>query len=258
MNNFKSIEDSVYNYPLIFLEIDDEKILKSVDKFIPFSTGFEIECNSLSNFKSEYFETIPNILHIDCDNSEKRFRIPSGLKGMICLYEISQLLWDTCSITNSGIHYHIDMTDWYGDVDSLSTTEKHEFIDLNKDWILKELDTWEYNGNYNPREVDCFGGSRNWVRFKHTTKTCEIRIGEMTFDYSILIKRIIHCNKIVKRLKYEYYKFKEDRKVLMLERSLKKLEEEEETIKEKETIVEDINYQIKNRVIKHVRREKNN
>ena len=82
----------------------------------------------------------------------------------------------------------------------LNAISPADFINNNSDYILTELDKWKYKGTYNPRKC-VFSSSRNWVRFKDTLKTMEIRIGEMTFDYELLFERIRHCNEIVKTLK---------------------------------------------------------
>lgn len=227
MNEVQSIEDAIYKHPLSLLQITDEKVRRTIDKYLPFSTGFEIECRWIEGLDQEFlrnkFNEIPSLMDIDITDDEQRFRIPPGLNGLICLYNISEKLRQFGHITNSGIHYHVDMTDWY----FTAVEGGPEFIQHNEEWILKELDTWNYTGSYNPRAVDRFYGGRKWVRFKQETRTCEIRIGEMTFDYQILVKRIIHANKIVRRLKGELFKFKESIRLIRLEKQLKVLEEEE-------------------------------
>ena len=126
--------------------------------------------------------------------NELRFRIPNGIKGIQCLFNISIYLKKYAELNpQSGIHYHIDCTDVY----NLFTSD---FINNHSDYILTELDKWKYKGTYNPRKC-VFSSSRNWVRFKETLKTMEIRIGEMTFDYELLFERIRHSSEIVKTLK---------------------------------------------------------
>lgn len=178
----------------VVLDVDSEDVNKVGNYYLPYSTGFEIECEQGSSFNVENFLNIPYILDVNVDSYEQRFRIPNGIKGIQCLYNISQeLIKNSLLNKGSGIHYHIDFTDCY---DSLN----YDNIKLNSDWILKELDTWEYKGNYNSRKCQ-FNTAHNWVRFQNCFNTMEIRIGEMTFDFSLLFKRIVHANQIARKLK---------------------------------------------------------
>lgn len=178
----------------VVLDVDSEDVNKVGNYYLPYSTGFEIECEQGSSFNVENFLNIPYILDVNVDSYEQRFRIPSGIKGIQCLYNISQeLIKNSLLNKGSGIHYHIDFTDCF---DSLN----NDNIKLNSDWILKELDTWEYKGNYNSRKCQ-FNTAHNWVRFQSCFNTMEIRIGEMTFDFSLLFKRIVHANQIARKLK---------------------------------------------------------
>lgn len=197
------IEEGVYHSPLTLLSINDNKVIEKINNYLPYSVGIEIECNikNYENFKSkvdfeEKFCSIPNIIHVDCDSGEQRFRIPNGFQGLICLYNISQQLKIYSELNlGSGIHYHIDMTDCY---DLLN----NQIINENSKYILDELSTWDYKGTYNSKICN-FSTSHHWIRFQNNFKTAEIRIGEMTFDYEVLVKRIIHSNQIIKKLKNE-------------------------------------------------------
>jgi hypothetical protein len=126
---------------------------------------------------------------VDIDKYEQRFRIPNGLKGIICLYNIStQLKLNSLLNPHSSIHYHVDCTDCYGDSFSKLIVEY-------QDWILSELDTWlNKPGEATSRQVG------SWFRI-NGLQTLEFRLGEMTFDYKILLKRIIHCNSMVTKFK---------------------------------------------------------
>lgn len=189
----ESIE-SILRFNPIFLE-DNIKVNKVADLLLPYSTGFEIECDRAKNFNEENFIKIPDILDVTCDYSEQRFRIPSGLKGFKCLFNIMETL-KTNSIPNqdAGYHYHIDFTDVY---DKLTK----EFIDSQSSYILKELDKWNYIGTYNRKEVNFNALGGVWVRFQSMFKTMEIRIGEMSFDYVVIINRILHCQEIARNIK---------------------------------------------------------
>lgn len=187
----KSIGDCIYYNPLPLLNITNERILSSINSCLPYSVGIEIECSKKPNFKDELFTSIPNIIEVNCDNGEQRYRIPSGFKGMICLFEITKNLKLYSELNPlSGIHYHIDCTNFY---DSIVRV-----IHENKEWILEELSTWNYKGNYNHKGISSFGAY--WLRSQDIFKTLEFRIGEMTFDYPLMIKRIMHASKIVNKL----------------------------------------------------------
>lgn len=260
MKKSELVKECVFHTPLVLLTTKDEEIIEEANKFLPFSTGFEIECNQLPNFDASGFKLIPNILDVGIDSYEQRFRIPNGVNGLICLYNIcEQLKLNSELNSSSGIHYHIDMTSWYDLVNS-------SFIEKNSDWILKELDSWKYAGVFNSRTCK-FDTNHNWVRFQSQFRTAEIRIGEMTFDYELLVKRIVHANSIMKRLKLKLTEDEEEYKpiiisevlhyislpkgenkirILNLENELKTLSQENE-VKPKE--VKDINNLIKNRNI---------
>lgn len=213
-----SIEESIYYFPLPLLNITNKRILSSIDEYLPYSTGFEIECHmNKDTFDIDKFKDIPNIIEVNCDSSEQRFRIPTGLNGLVCLYEIcNQLKKNSLLNPGSGIHYHVDMTDCY---DVLT----EEVIKDNGEWILTELDTWEYKGTYNSRNCN-FSSSHHWLRFQECFKTGEFRIGEMSFDYEVLVKRIIHANKIIRRLKDAVSGSKEEYRIKQLEEELKQLQ----------------------------------
>lgn len=193
------IEDCIYNDPIALLTVKDQESIDFINSFLPYSTGFEIECNNLSDFTQNIFKSIPNIIEVICDYSEKRFRISNGLQGLICLYNICQELPKNCSLNyGSGIHYHIDCTDVFNNINN------QNWIDLNNDWIIERLKLWETAKDYN--STYCMvSQNRAWVRLASEHQTIEVRIGEMTFDYNLIVKRIIDCNKIVKRIKDNNY-----------------------------------------------------
>ena len=72
-----------------------------------------------------------------------------------------------------------------------------DLIDINKQWMLAEIDEWNYKGKYNKRNFE-FNKS-SWIRAHGIYSTLEYRIGEMTFDYKLIVKRIIHCQSITER-----------------------------------------------------------
>ncbi len=215
MNKDKIIEEAVLTAPLSLLVLSEKDIAKA-NLYLPYSVGIEIECpwkeekkivdgqndgtevtnpyihSYIDSFKkSSSFRDIPNIMDVSCDMNEKRFRIPNGVKGLICLYLISEQLAMKCELNPlSGIHYHIDMTHSFDEVSDNVSQVEAEFIlsELEREWIP---------GDYNSRTI---GTSHNWIRKQSSFKTFEFRIGEMTFDYSLLLKRIRHASSLVSYL----------------------------------------------------------
>ncbi len=192
MNKLEELlERAVLTAPLSLLSIKDPIALDYINNMLPFSTGFEIECRQKDTYNINNFRNIPDIMAVNVDSGEQRYRIPNGLRGIICLYNISQQLNLNSELNPlSGIHYHVDMTKTFGSINN-------KFIEDNREWILKELESWEYDGNFNSKGI---GYGHYWVRLSQEHKTSEFRIGEMTFDYQLLIKRIVHCNSIVKKM----------------------------------------------------------
>ncbi len=201
LNHKQEEEESIKNILLknpLFLE-NNPDIDMVANFLLPYHTGIEIECDKSTTFNKEYFEKIPDIIDIHIDSTEQRFRIPEGLKGLKCLFNICEAL-KVNSIPNSeaGHHYHIDFTDKWELINK-------DFLVNVEDYILKELDTWDYQGTYNRRAITLDGGAC-WVRFQTMFKTMEVRIGNMSFDYNYTLKNIIHCQKIAKELKTKTFK----------------------------------------------------
>lgn len=198
INRNKMLREIVDTNPLALLTLNSKDNIDFINNLLPYSTGFEIECDKKGTFRDEVFNRIPKILAVDCTFGEQRFRIPRGLNGFICLYLIcDQLSKQSLLNYGSGIHYHVDMTETCKYIDQRIVVE-------NQHWILKELDTWEYKGSYNSRKVIL--GKGGWLGFRahknsmYDKKTAEFRCGEMSFDYSHLVFRIIHANSIIKRV----------------------------------------------------------
>lgn len=189
----KFIRECVLHSPLLLLKFkDNEEVVEYVNNLFPFSMGLEFECDKLDYYSKEYFENIPNIMDVNTDSNEQRYRIAPGINGLITLHLLCKGLKQYSSLNlGSGIHYHTDLTPIYSEV--INT----KFIANNRNWMLKELDTWNYKGTYNSREV---GYHLYWIRFQNIFKTMEVRIGEMTFDYSLIIQRILSCCDIVKNI----------------------------------------------------------
>jgi hypothetical protein len=188
--NIKSqtkLKELVLTNPLVLLSIQDENSINFLNFMLPFSVGFEIECYQKETFNIKDFEQIPDIMEVNCDSYEQRFRIPPGLPGIICLYNISQALIKNSMLNfGSGIHYHVDLGKNYQKI-----LEECSKVQTAFAWIEEELEQWNYKGRYNLKGV-------NWVRL-NSLGTMEFRVGEMTFDYKILIKRILHATELRKK-----------------------------------------------------------
>lgn len=184
------LSDLLYKSPFDLTKEEQNK----ADELWLYSVGIEIECDKSFDYDEKFFKAIPDMMAVDTDNSEQRYRLPTGYKALVCLYRLTEGL-KTHSILNegSGIHYHTDFTDYYDDVITNMT-------DDDKDYILSQLDSWEYKGRYNSRNVTVDSGF-NWIRFQSGFKTMECRIGEMTFHYPLLLKRILHLQSIAATLK---------------------------------------------------------
>ncbi len=179
--------------PKVFNIYEDTNAVEVANYLLPRSVGIEVECLKGDDFNLKAFEDIPNILDVNVDNNEQRYRIPTGLLGLQCMYDIcKQLKLNSLSNPNSGIHYHIDCTNFFDDITS-------SLLKDEEDWILQELDTWDYGGKYNVKKVYYDGGAC-WVRFQKQFKTMEIRIGNMTFNYGVIIRNAIHGCHIAEKL----------------------------------------------------------
>ncbi len=197
----KVIEEIVMQSPLALLSVSNDLRAK-INSFLPYSIGIELETSykeSYSNkinshsYRHKGFEDIPFIMEDRSTDEEMRVRIPRGLKGLICLFLISERLRLICEFNDmSGIHYHVDTSDCYDKLKNEVCKSSSEPI---REFILNELDReWPEKGNYNSRGM-LVGGS--WIRGNSEFKTFEFRIGEMTFDYKVLIKRIRHASSMI-------------------------------------------------------------
>jgi hypothetical protein len=236
---------AIYNDPLVLLNIKKPKIIEEINAYLPYSCGMEIECMHSPHFRNT-FSNIPDIM--DVDNSspdyEQRYRIPSGLKGMVCLFRVCEELIKQCVYhPRSGHHYHCDCTDIVIKGEYGWKMPHTEVLERNKDWILEELDKWEYKGDYNSRRVN--GG---WIRWNSGHGTLEFRIGEMTFDYSVIIKRLIHACEITKKIKAQLFLTPEEQELISLRQKI--IDEEKKLDKPIITDIPTANQLIKKRVIK--------
>tara|TARA_R110000868_G_scaffold156695_2_gene383718 strand:- start:8002 stop:8676 length:675 start_codon:yes stop_codon:yes gene_type:complete len=184
LDNDKLLE-LIYNTPIALSAIKDKKILEAIDSYLPYSCGMEFECSQKEGYDEEIFGRIPDIMEVNIDMYEQRYRIPNGLKGMICLYEICrQMKINSYLALESSNHYHTDLTDIWKEVNT------DNFDRDNNNWIIEELTTWG----------TAFQQSNGWYKYNYLG-TLEIRIGEPTFEYNIIIKRLIQCCDINRKIR---------------------------------------------------------
>lgn len=194
-SEFANIEKLILEFPIPLLGIENSKILDAIDAYLPYSIGMEFECFQKGTYSENSFRNIPNIMDVQVDTNEQRYRIPKGLKGLVCLYHIcTQLKLNSDLDLRSSNHYHFDFTDIIYIDNNNEIIHKGIVCDENKDYILNELIKWETAKNLTQKE--------NWIRFFNSPLcTLEIRIGEPTFEYEIIVKRLIDGCRISKYLK---------------------------------------------------------
>jgi hypothetical protein len=188
---YRMVKDMIKTCPLPLLSLTG-KMRQFADDFLPYDTGMEIECNtSVGTYSLNKIckEIIPEV-EIDHSDYELRFRIPKGVRGLVSLYHISKILNQYCNPNpDSGNHYHVDFNDISkSSFDQLATNHSG-----STSWILKALISWKYIGTYNEWMVSTW---KTAVKFHSKYRTLETRIGEMTFEYELLLKRIVHCQNI--------------------------------------------------------------
>ena len=200
---YANVREQVRTCPLALAYLKESSLIEYANSFLTHDTGIEIECYQNNNFiiTESKFRKIPDIISVNFDPSEKRFRIPSGIKGLICLYRICQLAKEHLTLNpESGIHYHIDFTKEFELIrqQSDSASIRRTFMCKNNDWLMESIKSWNYTGKFNQSIFSVIKNSS--VRFHDGCKTIEYRIGEMSFDYEVLVKRIIHCQNMTKKL----------------------------------------------------------
>lgn len=156
--------------------------------YLPVDTGIEIECNVPENWKKEWLDDIPNIVENLSSETELRVRVKPGLVGFNTIFELCKHLNEKNYIlTNSAIHYHVDISGFESDIKNLLEIDKGE----TKKWVDSQILLWDH--------VKSFVGNSH-VFFKKKN-TIEIRCGKMTFSYPEMIKDIVLSHYIVKYVK---------------------------------------------------------
>lgn len=187
------IKQYLYSNPNLLLSLPYGEAVGR--KFLPYSLGFEFECHQSDIYKTKIFQDIPNIMEVSVDGSEQRYRIPPGLNGLICLFDISNNLKQYSLLNSkSGIHIHVDFTDSF----HLIT---NSFIQEIEEWLLSELDKYgELPEGYNKRGVE-MNRKGNWVNVTSKFKTFEFRVFQQTFEYAQLLEYAIHLCELAIEIK---------------------------------------------------------
>ena len=198
---YRALRDCVFHNPLA-LPLFPNNMVNIASNMLPYQIGIEVECSFKDGTRSMCDVNLGDIVselgivNYSWDVSEQRFRIKSGVAGMIGLYNVCEYLKKECYLNNmSGIHYHVGIG--YPSIEKLYTRLCGGTIEQRKieDMILPELDKWDYKGQYNSRYVSPEKSSA-WVNIRRRMGTVEYRTGEMTFDYSVMINRILHVSSI--------------------------------------------------------------
>jgi hypothetical protein len=185
------IKECIYGIPLPLSKVTDPLVISYINSLLPYKVGIEVECPYKdAESKSVKIEDVIT----SHDSHEKRFQLVPGIKGLIGLWNVTLYLKKYCELNPlSGIHYHVDLGKEYGAEELRIIND----LELGVKW-LKELESWNYKGNYNSRGISC--GGHTWMRF-NSLGTIEFRIGEMTFDYSTMVSRILHASSIAGELR---------------------------------------------------------
>jgi hypothetical protein len=204
-NHYANVRGLIQLAPSLLLNQRDNKVVKSVaNSILRWDTGLEIECeDSFRRFAynerdAASKQEVRFAKDMNHGSDEKRWRIPTGVEGLVCLSDISGFLTKYCyPNTRSGIHYHIDCTE-------IKDWDKFTNFCLGQSWMLDAIKHWGYTGKYNSWKISI---NKEAIKIHEDYKTIEFRIGEMTFDYQLLLKRISNCQNIINRLKYLYKRF---------------------------------------------------
>ena len=196
---YHNMRVAVFNNP-IALDFVDTKLKNIANNYLPVHTGFEIECANDYEAIDNRLDKLEGIIECGSSYDEIRFRITSGIKGMIALSKALEIIKEYAHPNPiNGIHYHISADkfhEYYRRIDgkTFSTIIHTEwFKEAVSNPILKSLLSWNYSGSYNSWEVST---EKRAVRIHDCYHTLEYRIGEHTFDYNLIMKRITHCHSL--------------------------------------------------------------
>lgn len=202
---YKLIKELVKYNPLDLSSIKEPKLLEFANQFLPYSVGIEIEASFKFESNNQCERNLLNflpfspVLDVDVSIVETSVRVPEGIGGLCTIYKLCEFLKENYYFNpDSGIHYHIDFTKEFLQLPPRKSINKGKIIEI----ILNSLESWNYTGRFNRKEVN-FDGDKEyvWANFRDRYSTLEVRIGEMIFDYETMIKRILHLQNISRLVK---------------------------------------------------------
>ena len=184
-----------------------------LNKLIPYRTSLEIECmgslsRSMIGFNTpDAWGDIMNKFHL-MDYSEDLFTLsPESMNEhrisiknwtrLPQLYQILFLMKQACQLNpRSGIHIHVD----YSSSLRIDIIRKRKLLVEYLRRSLKELEVYDYTGTYNSKRVAMdLPHASTWIRVNSDFGSVEYRIFPCSFEYSIILQWMIHCNNINKR-----------------------------------------------------------
>ena len=184
-------------------------LIRYINSIFTRDIGIEIEAILKSNYSIDDFHEAWNNANLACseDSDDNEIRIRLNVydnkisRCLIDLYLGLELIKKYYKLNRlSGIHYHVDCPEIF--LNSNIYRNYDNIVSNQHEWVFKALSSWNYNEvrGGNIRQISICKWSQ--VRIHTSYKTLEYRIGEMTFDYSLILKRIIHVinitNKIVR------------------------------------------------------------
>lgn len=202
-DKYKLVERAMFA-PLALFSIRNRDMLNYIKEFLPYSVGFEIECNRGDNYNYEDFKNIPYIMGYPSqyDSSEFRFRIPYGYLGLVALYFITEACKKNLTLNEgSGVHYHVDLTDCWDIIEAKGQQELVKELEENGEGakLIDMLDSSvHFGGRYN-KKIGI--GKGHWMGLRDGHRTMEFRTGQMTFEYNEIAKCIISANHVIRKFK---------------------------------------------------------
>lgn len=211
---YKMVKGLVMTNPLPLMSEDrlgyskgiTDNLVRYINSIFTRDIGIEIEAILKSNYTIVDFHEAWNNANLVCsedsDADEIRIRLNfydnSISRCLIDLYLGLEIIKEYYKLNIlSGIHYHVDCPTIFLTpniaYDSNIVSNQHE-------WVFKALSSWNYNEakGGNARYISILKWSQ--VRIHRVYKTLEYRIGEMTFDYSVILKRIVHITNITNKI----------------------------------------------------------
>lgn len=211
---YKMVKGLVMTNPLPLMSEDrlvyskgiTDNLVRYINSIFTRDIGIEIEAILRFDYTiDEFYEAWNNanlVCSEDSDANEIRIRLnfydDSISRCLIDLYLGLEIIKKYYKLNmRSGIHYHVDCPKIFSNPDIFYDDN---IVSNQHEWIFKALSSWNYNEvrGGNARMISIAKWSQ--VRIHKKYKTLEYRIGEMTFDYSLILKRIVHVTNITNKI----------------------------------------------------------